>query len=98
MEDYFHEELTRISGAPIQFDIFLPTKNIALEYHGVHHFNELPSFGNLELYQKRDLEKQKLCKEQNITLIVIPYSQSPESITILIQKTINNIDGMEKSL
>ena len=34
IEDYFHEELTRISGAPVQFDIFIPSKSIAIEYHG----------------------------------------------------------------
>ena len=39
--------------------IYLPKYKIAIEYHGSHHYNELPSFGMLELYQTRDIEKHK---------------------------------------
>ena len=34
VEDYFHSDVSRESGFPVQFDIFLIHKNIAIEYHG----------------------------------------------------------------
>ena len=74
VEDYFHSELSRKSGFNIQFDIFLIQKNIAFEYHGIQHYEDIPSgFSPLELYKQRDQEKEKLCQEFGIQLIVIPY-------------------------
>ena len=38
------------------------------------HYEDIPqAFSNVETYQYRDLEKEKLCKEHEILLIVIPY-------------------------
>ena len=74
VEDYFHSEISRETGFNVQFDIFLIHKNIAIEYHGKQHFEDIPSgFSPLELYQSRDIEKEKLCKKFNIQLIIIPY-------------------------
>ena len=74
VEDYFHSELTRISGFPVQFDIFLVKRNIAFEYHGIHHYEDNPAaFGNLDLYISADSEKKKICQKFNIPLIVVPY-------------------------
>ena len=38
VEDYFHPEISRISGANVQFDIFMIERNIAIEYHGKQHY------------------------------------------------------------
>ena len=74
IEDYFHQEVTRISGYPVQFDVFIPSKNIAFEYQGQQHYEDSPaSFSSLELYKSRDLEKQQICKEKGISLIIVPY-------------------------
>ena len=74
IEDYFHPEISRISGANVQFDIFMIERNIAIEYHGIQHYEDIPSaFSSSETYKHRDLEKQKLCSEHGIQLIVIPY-------------------------
>ena len=73
IEDFQHQELTRISGANVSFDLYIPQYQLAIEYHGEHHFNEIPSFGSLELYQARDNEKKKLCEEHNIQLVTVPY-------------------------
>ena len=74
VEDYFHSELSRKSGFNIQFDIFLIQRNIAFEYHGKQHYEDIPSgFSPLELFKSRDNEKEKLCQEFGIQLIVIPY-------------------------
>ena len=74
VEDYFHSEISRISGANVQFDIFMIERNIAIEYHGQHHYEDIPAaFSSAETYKYRDLEKQKLCSEHGIQLIAIPY-------------------------
>ena len=74
VEDYFHSELSRISGANVQFDIFMIERNIAIEYHGKQHYEDIPqAFSTVETYKQRDEEKEKLCSEHGIQLIVIPY-------------------------
>eukprot|EP00012_Vannella_robusta_P010781 CAMPEP_0206204752 /NCGR_PEP_ID=MMETSP0166-20121206/13747_1 /ASSEMBLY_ACC=CAM_ASM_000260 /TAXON_ID=95228 /ORGANISM="Vannella robusta, Strain DIVA3 518/3/11/1/6" /LENGTH=499 /DNA_ID=CAMNT_0053624511 /DNA_START=210 /DNA_END=1706 /DNA_ORIENTATION=- len=61
VEDYIHEEMSRNSGVSVEFDIYIPSLSVACEYQGEHHYMELPSFGSIELYQKRDKEKEELC-------------------------------------
>ena len=74
IEDYIHEELTRISGRCIQFDIYNLNKHIAFEYHGKQHYEDIPSgFNSLEVYKQNDNEKKLICYHNNIPLIVIPY-------------------------
>ena len=74
IEDYFHSAISRVSGFNVQFDIFMIERNIAIEYHGKQHYEDIPSaFSSSETYKYRDLEKQKLCSEYGIQLIVIPY-------------------------
>ena len=74
VEDYFHSEISRISGSNVQFDIFMIERNIAIEYHGKHHYEDIPfGFANVETYKNRDFEKEKICSEHGIQLIVIPY-------------------------
>ena len=74
VEDYFHSEISRENGFSVQFDIFLINRNIAIEYHGKQHYEDIPTgFGPLEMYKTRDVEKQKICKRFGIDLIIIPY-------------------------
>ena len=75
IEDYFDDNLSRLSGFSIQFDIFIPSKKMAFEYHGKQHYEDMhsQSFGSLELYKNRDVEKKRICKQSNISLIIVPY-------------------------
>lgn len=73
IEEYNHEEMTRESGQIVQFDIFIPSLNIAFEYQGIHHYKDTAVFGPIELYKTRDIEKKELCEKYNIKLIIIPY-------------------------
>ena len=74
VEDYYHSEISRLTGFPIQFDIYLVHKKIAIEYHGKQHYEDIPTgFAPLELYKARDEEKKKLCSKFGIKLIIIPY-------------------------
>ena len=74
VEDYFHSEISRETGFSVQFDIFLIERNVAIEYHGRHHYEDIPTaFAPLEMHQNRDEEKKILCAKYGIQLIVIPY-------------------------
>ena len=74
IEDYYHSEISRKTGRNVQFDVFLVKRKIAFEYHGIQHYEDIPAgFATLELYQNRDIEKENLCKEFGIQLVIIPY-------------------------
>ena len=74
VEDYFHSQISRDNGFPVQFDVFLIRRNIAIEYQGKQHYEDIPQgFATLEMHQIRDLEKKNLCKRYGIQLIIIPY-------------------------
>ena len=74
VEDYFHSDISRESGKTVQFDVFMIQRNIAIEYHGKQHYEDIPSgFCNVDAYKYRDIEKVKLCSKHGIQLIIIPY-------------------------
>ena len=74
VEDYFHSEVSRESGFAVQFDVFLVSRNIAIEYQGKQHYEDIPAnFAPLEMYKYRDDEKERICKDFGIQLIIIPY-------------------------
>ena len=66
---------------PLKFDFYLPENNICIEYDGLGHFEPI-NFGGkreeevIEIFKEgqiRDQIKNKYCKDNNITLIRIPY-------------------------
>lgn len=64
-------------GKP-RFDFYLPTLNTCIEYDGEQHFSLIFNFDTeekLELRKKHDIEKNEYCKNNNIILIRIPYTQ-----------------------
>ena len=74
IEDYFHSDISRESGFSVQFDVFLNGRNIAFEYHGKQHYEDIPAFfAPVEFYQLRDHEKKVICSKFGIHLIIIPY-------------------------
>lgn len=73
VEEFIHEGLTRELGRAVEFDVYLPKYEVGFEYHGKHHYTDIPAFGMVEMYQTRDKEKLKLCFENGVTLIVIPF-------------------------
>ena len=58
---------------PARFDFYLPKLNILLEYDGIQHFKQ-GHWEPLEKIQERDAYKTQWCKDNNITLIRIPYT------------------------
>ena len=71
LEEY---HLPNLSTSPLEFDIFLPALNIAFEYQGIHHYEDVNgTFNQLELQKIRDKIKVDLSRENNIKLIPVPY-------------------------
>lgn len=55
-------------------DFYLPDKNIAIECQGIQHFKPLKAFGGESAFSdcvKRDIRKNRLCKENGVKLIYI---------------------------
>ncbi len=59
---------------PQHLDVYFPKRNIGIEYQGDQHQKPIEYFGGEEGLQKRlelDERKEKLCKENNCTLIYV---------------------------
>ena len=66
------------SGTVPKFDFYIPDKNYLIEYDGDIHFNVGHGWATEERFkeqQKKDEFKNNWCKENNITLIRIPYTK-----------------------
>ncbi len=64
------------TGRNLELDGYSKELNLAFEYDGEQHYFPVKRFGGEDRFQyqqQRDRLKDKLCKENNITLIRIPY-------------------------
>lgn len=59
---------------PLYFDFYLPDYNLVMEYQGKQHYEQAEYFGNLEERKRRDQIKRDYCKQNNIKLVEIPYT------------------------
>eukprot|EP01125_Pyxidicula_operculata_P009166 TRINITY_DN3035_c0_g1_i1.p1 TRINITY_DN3035_c0_g1~~TRINITY_DN3035_c0_g1_i1.p1 ORF type:complete len:107 (-),score=22.63 TRINITY_DN3035_c0_g1_i1:27-347(-) len=58
----------------IEFDVWIPSLNLAFEYQGEQHYFPITAFSaNTDAYNLRDKEKDLLCLNNGITLVQIPY-------------------------
>jgi hypothetical protein len=67
----------RASGYPMEFDIFVPSLQLAVEYQGESHFKPLTQFGGVRTLNEvrvRDEEKRLGCKSIGIALVEITYA------------------------
>lgn len=59
-------------------DIWIPSRAIAIEYHGLQHFQPVEFFGGEDAFlksQERDTRKRNLCEKNGICLVEITYDQ-----------------------
>lgn len=67
-------------GDKLKLDIFCPKYKLAIEYHGRQHFYYTSRFFDskyeFEEAKKRDLVKEKYCKDNGIALVVFRYNDS----------------------
>lgn len=76
-----------------RFDFYFEKDGIkyAIEYNGEQHYKYNPFFHGhdisvFEKYQERDKRKQNYCQQNNIKLIIIPYTFTKEEIKNYINK------------
>lgn len=64
----------------LELDSFNESIKLAVEYNGEQHYKEIPHFHRKENafqeQQDRDKKKLKLCEENKVDLIIIPYTYS----------------------
>ena len=61
----------------LRFDFFLPEYNTCIEYQGEQHYKAVEYFGGEQSFKEnqiRDNIKREWCKDNNIKLIEIPYT------------------------
>lgn len=63
------------TGRQLVFDFYLPDYNMLIEYDGIQHFQEVKGRKyTLAETKARDKYKDRWCKENNIILVRIPYT------------------------
>ena len=76
-------------------DFYLPNYNLFIEYNGEQHYINRPHFGNkyndFERQSKRDIYVKNYCKENNIRLLEIPYTE--QNIQEYLIKFLNNLNN-----
>lgn len=74
----------KITGKPLELDCYNPELALAVEYNGKQHYSYTPgmhkTYDSFRTQQYRDDMKRRLCKEQGIILIEVPYSIQVSSI------------------
>lgn len=61
------------------YDIYIPSKKIAIEYQGEQHFKPVDYFGGKDSYKRQhklDKEKKIKSKEHGITLLYFTYNKN----------------------
>lgn len=75
-EQYRFKNCKNINSLP--FDFYIPSLNLAIEYQGEQHYKPVDYFGGekqFEIQQRNDNIKRKYCKNNNIKLLEIPYTE-----------------------
>lgn len=62
-----------LSNNAMELDVFVPQLKLAFEYQGLHHYTEVPMFGPLDLYIRRDERKRRACEKLGIKLVEVPF-------------------------
>lgn len=90
------------NGHKQYIDIFIPSKNVGIEYQGRQHFIPIKKFGGekeFELTKKRDEKKHKKLKENNVTLFYFSYEKNtPKEYFDTIYKNENKLIEKIKKL
>lgn len=67
------------------FDIWIPSHSVAIEFHGLQHFEVVKFFGGEDAFQRgqeRDNRKRSLCETNGIRLVEIAYDQEIDDQTL----------------
>jgi hypothetical protein len=89
------EWLMNSRGNRMELDGYCEVLNLAFEYHGEQHFQRVKRFqkSGSDFRQRLvdDEDKRKLCEENGVTLIEVPYTVMPEEMREFIWKQCRSI-------
>eukprot|EP01114_Cavostelium_apophysatum_P009073 TRINITY_DN2214_c0_g1_i3.p1 TRINITY_DN2214_c0_g1~~TRINITY_DN2214_c0_g1_i3.p1 ORF type:complete len:535 (-),score=134.61 TRINITY_DN2214_c0_g1_i3:1649-3253(-) len=72
--NYKHPKLLHEgSSQAMELDLYIPKLNLAVEYQGKHHFEQIKGSEQIRRQIERDEEKMRACENNGIDLVVIPY-------------------------
>jgi hypothetical protein len=61
MVNYRHPDLLfECTGKRMKLDVWIPSKQLAFEYHGEHHFAKMNIFTPFEIVQQHNNEKRRV--------------------------------------
>eukprot|EP00027_Filamoeba_sp_ATCC50430_P014306 CAMPEP_0168566860 /NCGR_PEP_ID=MMETSP0413-20121227/14661_1 /TAXON_ID=136452 /ORGANISM="Filamoeba nolandi, Strain NC-AS-23-1" /LENGTH=72 /DNA_ID=CAMNT_0008598941 /DNA_START=59 /DNA_END=274 /DNA_ORIENTATION=- len=71
--NYVHPNIVfPITSGRMEFDVFIPAHQLALEFQGQHHYAWTPLYGDPFLQRQRDEQKRTICKQAGITIVDVP--------------------------
>lgn len=83
---------------PLRFDFYLPDYNCCIEYNGLQHYQETNYFSSSFIDQQyKDNIKRQYCKENNLKLIEIPYTDYDKINKYYIKKLLISIEWWQNS-
>lgn len=96
IREYSFKDLVSKKRKKLRFDFYLPDLNILIECQGRQHYEYAGGFFTEEEFKnllERDKQKERYCKDNNISLIKIPYTDydiiNQEYLTNLLQTYID---------
>lgn len=74
-----------VTGYSLELDLYNPELKLAVEYNGKqhYHYNSMMHQSSRDRFQNqqyKDIMKKDMCKKNDITLIVVPYTVSEDKI------------------
>lgn len=95
---YIYQYKVQIDNRYYYFDFFLPDINTMIEYDGAQHYMPVEYFGGEQQFAKQkniDNLKNDWCKNNNIQLIRISYSQDIKKVLESSTTILNGVDSSE---
>jgi hypothetical protein len=84
-----------VTGHNLELDCFNEELKLAVEYNGIQHYEFTPRFHSSKdaffNSKYRDLMKKELCEQNNIKLIIVPYTVKIDQIENYLKTKIMNI-------
>lgn len=90
---YSFDDLRSLNNSKLPFDFYIEKLNLLIEYDGIQHFKEVKYFGGkkkLDSQKRRDNLKNKYAKDNNISIIRIPYTLSEVEVSRIINNAIKS--------
>lgn len=107
LEDIFGEKFPKVrpnflkhpaTGKNLEIDCYNEKRKLGLEYSGRQHYVFTPVFHktlkDFEDQKERDELKKKLCQENGVKLIEVPYTVKHEDLETFIKQELKRIYGL----